>query len=203
MSNEPSYKSIFGKQWLSLPSVLRQRYSNRPFSNDQVNLFGILDIKSSRWMKMLSPCLRLCGALVPYEGNNVPVTVNLTSHHNSELTTFHRTFKFNHNKKYVFQSTLEPGDNANVIEFMRFGFGYRMKYELQQNQVTLSHVNYLWRLFGRDIPLPIHWALGRASAFEKAISETEFEMALRINHRWFGEIYRYQGRFKIKESHHE
>lgn len=73
--NAPIFQSIFGKEWDSLPIVLKKHYANKAYSNDVVKLDGIMDITLSTLTRLLKPLFRLTGALVPYEGSNIPTIV--------------------------------------------------------------------------------------------------------------------------------
>ena len=79
MNDKPTFKAILGGQWATMPAVFHRRYANRPFSNDEVVVEGLLNVHASKWMKFLSPMLRVCGALIPYPGQDIPVTVKFNS----------------------------------------------------------------------------------------------------------------------------
>ena len=56
-------------------------------------------------------------------------------------------------------------------------------------------------VFGRNIPLPITWLIGRSDAEEMAVDDNKFDMCATITHPLLGKIYEYKGRFRvIKEA---
>jgi len=197
MNKEPIFKIIFGSQWKNLPPVLQKRYTNRPYSNDEVIVEGLLDVHVSKWMRFLSPLLRFCGALVPYKGRNIPVTVCFNSYIDSKDVGFNRTFNFHNRKPFEFRSQLEPMGGDKVIEFMRYGLGWRMRYHYDGKKVKLDDDGYIWRIGKLSIPLPLQLILGRAYAYEKAVSDNEFAMYFEITHPFFGKIFGYEGKFKV------
>lgn len=199
---KPTFEPIFGDSWKDLTLVLKKRYSNRSYSKDEVVVDGILDVHVSKWMKFLSPMLRFCGALVPYEGKDIPVTVRFNSHTNSDVIGFNRHFKFTTRKPYFFRSKLKPVGKDGVIEFMKFGLGWKMRYAFEDGKAKLLHNGYIWRIFGIDIPLPFYWILGKGYAYEQAVpgKPNEFDMYFDITHPWFGNVFGYKGRFSVSKS---
>lgn len=182
---------------MGMPPVLRKRYANRPYSNDEVIVEGLLDVHVSKWMQFLSPLLRFCGALVPYEGRNIPVTVCFNSDIDSKDVGFNRTLNFHNRKPFEFRSKLEPMGGDKVIEFMRYGLGWGMRYYYDGKKVRLDHDSYIWRISKLSIPLPFQLILGRGYAYEEVISDDEFAMYFEIIHPIFGKIFGYDGKFKI------
>jgi Domain of unknown function (DUF4166) len=199
MNKEPIFKSIFGAQWAQLPLALQKRYANRPHSNDEVVVDGVLDVYVSKWIKLLSPLLRFCGALVPYAGNDIPVTVCFNSETDSDTLGFNRTFHFPGKPPYRFKSKLAPFGGDKVVEFMRFGLGWRMRYHFDGKKARLDHAGYIWHLGNISIPLPFGLILGKAHAAEEAISDDEFVMCFDIVHPLFGKVFGYHGKFKVTQ----
>jgi hypothetical protein len=84
-----------------------------------------------------------------------------------------------------------------VIEIMRFGLGWKMRYSWDGEKVILAHCGYALNLFGHFIPLPLTILLGAGYAEEHAIDDNTFEMLTHITHPWWGKIYEYKGRFEV------
>ena len=83
---------------------------------------------------------------------------------------------------------------------MKFGLGWKMRYEFSDNKAKLLHDGYIWRIAGIDIPLPLVWILGEGYAYETALSETQFAMYFAITHPWFGKVFGYEGKFTLTNS---
>lgn len=75
----PTFQSVFGSGWHDLPGALQQRYANRPFTHDVVTIEGHLTIEMSWLMRLFTPILYLTRTLVPWHGENTPVTVRFRS----------------------------------------------------------------------------------------------------------------------------
>ena len=89
----PIFKSVFGESWDMLPKILKKHYAIRPYSNDTIKLEGVMDIKLSKLTKLIQPLLSFFGALVPYEGKNIPTIVYAKSDPNKDSFIFERHFK--------------------------------------------------------------------------------------------------------------
>jgi hypothetical protein len=201
--SEPIYQSVFGKQWENLPPVFRKRYANNSYSHDLIAVSGKLNIHYSRLMAFLMPLLKLCGALVPYKGKEIPVTVNFQSQPDSAIVNFNRTFYFPGDKPYEFFSHIEKISGNDVVEFMRFGFAWRALYSYDGTKIVMQHHGYVWKLFGKFIPLPLSLLMGKCYAEEEALSENSFRMMMRLTHPLFGNIFEYNGEFTLADKSHE
>ena len=197
--SEPIFKSIFGKDWDSLPPVMKKHYASRPYHNDKVTVEGIMKVESSLLGKMMAPFFRLAGTLVPYEGDNIPATVVFISTVDSDVFQFDRTFRFPGRKPYRFHSRMKPVGGNELVEFMRFGIGWHMAFTWNGEKVVLTHKGYVLNLFGFLLPLPLDLLMGKGYADETPINDNEFSMTMQIRHPWWGKVYGYSGTFRAVE----
>jgi predicted DCC family thiol-disulfide oxidoreductase YuxK len=193
----PLFAQVLGKDWQTLSPVMKKRFSNRPYSNDMVLMNGTMTIKSSRWMRFIKPALKLTGALIQQDGENIPVVVKFRSEPNTSKYWFDREFCFN--QPVRFKSYMRNIKNNIMVEFMRFNIGWRAKFSVSGGRVVMSHCGYVFRFFNFLIPLPISLFLGECNAVEGPMSDDTFSMEMSLNHFLFGEIYQYKGIFKIAE----
>lgn len=142
-NNEPIFQKIFGDNWERLPLVIKNHYAVRPNSGDMVKVEGHLDVNVSPLIKVMA---RLTGMLVPYSGKNVPVTVVFTKGEDSKSFCFDRTFHFPNRGDVKFHSRMEHIDSNILVEFMRFGIGWKLAYVWDGSKVTLRHRGYVWRV---------------------------------------------------------
>lgn len=198
-ADKPIFQSIFGEAWNDLPPVMHHHYANRPFSHDVVTVEGIMEVSASPLACALSPLLRLTGALVPYEGKNIPVTVRFRSELHSDAFCFDREFRFPGKAPYHFRSRMMPIDGNEVIEYMGLGIGWRAAYSYTSGKVRLTHKGYVWRIFGQPLSIPLELVLGKGYAEEEALTDHSFRMMMKIRHPWFGKTYSYAGTFQIVE----
>ncbi len=196
--SEPIFKNIFGSDWEKLPPIMKKHYANRAYQNDCVTVEGMMKVESSRLGRLLTPFFRLVGALVPYEGDNIPVTVNFISTMDSDVLQFDRTFYFSEREPYRFYSRMQPVGGNELVEFMRFGLGWRMAYVWNGEKVILQHKGYVLDVFGFLLPLPLTLLMGKGYAEEVPLNENEFSMMMEIRHPLWGKIYGYSGIFRVK-----
>ena len=195
----PIFQSIFGAQWERLPAVMHKHYANRPCSNDIVTVEGVMKIELSVFARLLSPLLRFTGALVPYAGDAIPTTVHFRSVPDSDVYIFDRIFHFPGRPAYRFRSRMQAVGGNEVIEFMRIGIGWRAHYSWDGNRVRMAHRSYAVRLFGTLIRLPLELLLGSGDAWEEALSDDRFRMAMELRHPLWGRVYAYSGEFTVTE----
>ena len=202
MSKAPLFQSIFGVPWAELPPVMQKHYAVRPYSLDRVVVKVIMTIRRSRLVRFLSPLLNIFGALAPYDGENVPATVTFYS--GPETSDFHieRVFEPPDKPAFRFHSRLVQVAGSDVIEYMRFGLGWRAHYRTSGNRVTLTHIGYYWRLGKFLIPVPFVWVLGKGAATEEVLTDNRFKMWMTITHPLFGVTYGYEGTFDIAAVTH-
>jgi Domain of unknown function (DUF4166) len=192
---QPLFQSVFGKDWDALPPVMKQHYAVRPYSLDTVTAEGHLDIHVSRGVSLMA---RLTGALVSHSGTHIPVKVIFSS---DATGAFHftRSFYYPDKGKIVFHSRMERLRDNELIEFMRFGVGWKLAYSWDGDKVILQHRGYVWRIAGVMIPIPLTLLLGKGHAEEIGIDEHRFNMWTHTKHGLFGETFRYSGDFTITE----
>lgn len=199
-SIDPIFKGVFGKDWELLPRIMRRHYANRPFHNDRARVEGILTVESSRLGRLLNPFLRLASILVPYEGENIPVTVDFISSEKDNSFAFYRRFHFPAGKVVIFYSRLLPQGGAVVIERMNWGLCWRSTYRWDGHKIILSHLGYALNIGSLFLPLPLTWLIGEGYAEETPLNDDEFAMLMEIRHPHFGKIMGYSGVFRMTKD---
>ena len=200
LPSEPIFKDIFGTSWQDLPPVMHKHYLNRPYTDDVNTVEGVLDVMCAGPIKVLSPLFWLMGGIPPQNEKNVPVTVRFESNPDTKEFHFNRTFHFKERKPYQFQSKMIQTSGNELIEIMRFGFGWRMNYFWEDNRVKLKHKGYVFKIFSRYIPIPLTFLMGEGNAEETAIDDDNFNMQVNITHPWWGKMYEYKGHFKVTKQ---
>jgi len=193
----PLFAKIFGEAWHSLPPVMHKHYANRAYHNDETKADGVMIVKSSGIGRMLSPLFRLSGTLVPCEGEGIEATVRFLTRAADNSFTLERTFRFPHQKPYIFCSTMQPQGGAEIVEFTRSGLGWHMRYDWDGQKVTLTHRRYVMRCFGKLIRVPLEWLIGTTYAEEAPVDDRCFSMKMEMHHKIFGHIFSYSGVFTV------
>ena len=196
--HEPIFKTVLGNQWMQLGSIVRQHYSLTPFSQDCVRVDGIMEeIHHSLIAKLLIPFGLLFGAVVPYRAKNVPVSVHYSSNPNNANLYWDRAFKIRSNKYFHFKSYMHHVKNNEVIEYVRFGVGMRLRVTAEDGALVFRDEGYVWRIFGFTLPIPAGLIFGNAYVEERPIDADSFSMKMELSHPLFGVLFRYRGRFSI------
>ena len=200
MSEQAIFKTIFADDWSKLPPVMQKHYVNRPYTDDISCVEGRLDVMCAGPIKFLAPLFWLMKGVPPVNEKNVPVQVRFESNKNTKEFCFNRMFYFKSKKPYCFKSKMFHTTGNQLVEIMPFGIAWKMSYHWEDECVKLKHRGYAFIIFGRMIPLPLKYLIGEGSAVEKAVDDESFDMQVEIRHPWWGKIYEYKGRFRIKEN---
>jgi len=121
-AQEPIVKAALGKDWDLLPDILRRNFDLRPGTNSEVRLTGVMyEISYSRLARFFIYAGQLFGALVPYQGTNIPIRIDIRTHMSDlHFMYWQRVHFFTENPEYIFSSRmeyLEPslvGQNVHV-----------------------------------------------------------------------------------------
>ncbi|WP_182086465.1 DUF4166 domain-containing protein [Aureimonas sp. ME7] len=197
-SPKPVFREVVGEEaWARLGSAVRRHYFLRPDTDDAITVRGRMgEVRHSALATLILPFARIAGALVPYQGRDVPIEV----HYRVRGPRIHwdRVFHFPGRAPFHFRSFMVRSGSGEVIEFVRLGIGMRMRVSVENGALVFRGAGYVWRLFGRDWPIPAGLLLGRAEVVEGPCEGPDrFEMAMHLRHPLFGELFRYDGRFEL------
>jgi len=197
--NKPFFESIFGEDWVRMPSVFHSHYANRSGCNDVVRVTGQMTIRQSWVMRLAAPVFRLTKTLVPIDREDVDTEVTFRTHADCDGFWYDRHFKLSDVEDYSFVSRLEHMGGNEVTEWTGAGIGWHSTFHFDGTRVRLSHLGYRLRIGRIQLPLPVTWLFGTPSAWEEAVDDTNFKMEMTIRHWMIGQIYSYSGTFKITE----
>jgi hypothetical protein len=197
---EPIFKKIFSPHWDDLPPVMRRHYANRPYSNDTARAEGLMNISSSFFIRLIAPVLKTTGMLVPYEGTDIPVTVDFQSGQDDHSCAFDRVFYFPGKKPFRFRSRMFPLQGRELVEVMACRLSWRFECFWDGSKVILKHRNYAFYIFGKAVPVPLTFLLGAGNAEETPLDDESFAMTMEIRHPLWGKVFGYDGRFKMTKD---
>ncbi len=195
---KPVFQKILAESWDDLGSVIRRHYFLRPFSDDYICVCGEMsEVYHSSIAKLFLPFGVLFGAVVPYRASNVPIDVHYSSSEENANIYWDRVFKFSAKNHYHFKSHMETVRSNEVIEFVRFGVGMRLKVTAENGAMVFRDIGYIWRILGKDIPIPANLLFGNAYVEERPLDENNFSMKMILRHPIFGVLFRYEGKFSL------
>ena len=198
----PVFQQALGPAWDRLGDVIRRHYAMTPFSDDHVCVRGVMnEVWHAPWAALLMPFGRLFGALVPHQGKDVPIEVHYRCRPDNATLYWDRVFHFPGKAPFHFRShmTHDAARGAEVVEYVRFGIGMRLAVSAEDGALVFHDRGYVWRLGTLHIPLPLGLFMGTARVEERPDphSPEHFTMRMRLHHRWFGDVFRYSGRFHL------
>jgi len=197
---ESIFQKILADNWGDLGSVIRRHYFLRPFSDDYICVCGEMsEIYHSSIAKLFLPFGVLFGAIVPYRGINVPIDVHYTSRKENANIYWDRVFKFSEKNHYHLKSHMEHVQGNEVIEFVRFGIGMCLNVTAENGAIVFRSSGFIWRIFGKKIPIPVNLFFGNAYVEERPLGENNFSMTMILKHPIFGVMFRYEGKFSLGE----
>ena len=195
---EPVLKLALREDWDSLAPAIRAHYGIAPFTRQQIRVEGTMHkVSHSAYAKLLMPFARLAGALIPFQGREVPVHVVNYSRPDRPGYFWERVFHFPGRKPFPFPSHMVCSGDHEITEFVRFGFGIRLKLSVKDGALIEADRGYVLSLGPISVPLPINLIMGWASIEESPVTATEFDMKMALRHPVFGETFAYNGRFTI------
>ncbi len=197
--NDPLFREMFGAAWELMPNVFHRHYANRPYHMDVVTVTGTMSVWQSPLMRPFAFLFLWTGTLVPVTEANILTDVIFKTHSDTSCFLYDRRFKLGDNRILTFKSRLEPRNGNEAVEWTESGIGWHCAFFFEGGRVRLRHLGYRFKIGALELPLPMDWLFGRPSAWEEAVSETEFRMEMTIDHPIFGRIYSYSGQFKVTD----
>jgi hypothetical protein len=194
---EPIVSRALGADWERLPEILRRNFALSPGTDCEVRLRGLMhEISYSRFGSLFVWPGRVFGALVPYQGRNVGIRIDIRTHASDERFMYwQRVHFFPEHPEFVFASRMEYAGGDELVERVRTGLGMRMKASLADGVLKFESVGYEWNLFGRRLRLPNWLLMGKGVILERQTGPDEFEMRFAITHPWWGRTFTYNGVF--------
>ncbi|NOX93452.1 MAG: DUF4166 domain-containing protein [Gammaproteobacteria bacterium] len=199
---QPVIKKALGNNWDELANIVKQHYDITPGEPSNMIIKGVMDeVYHSVIAKLFILPGRIFGALVPYKGKKIPTEVrNWTTTDNHEAMFWHRTLVFPNKPPVIFKSRMEHIEGDEIIEYVRYGMGIRMRMSVKESALIFKSIGYVWKLGGIKISIPTWAILGDAVIIEKSISDDQFFIDFHITHPLFGRTFAYSGIYSIENT---
>lgn len=198
---KPEFEKALGKDWAELPQVIKQHY-DIPGEFTRLQVSGIMEeVKLRPILKLAMPVLQFLGALVAESGRNIPTElINYADGEKSEMK-WERTFHFPNRDRTFFTKMVADGE-GEIIEYVRFGLGIRLKVWVENDTLHYLQKSYVINVFGVfKLPFPNWLGLGTGWIKERPAAEPEkFTVDFGIDHPLLGRVFAYNGTFEIMEK---
>jgi hypothetical protein len=182
-------QQALGADWEKLPPALQAHYRFGATVDT-----GSMDIEFPRFMQPVWSILKLFGALVDRKGNGVMTIVEKSVV--GERQVWRRTITYADGQVVRFDSFWVAAGNGQVIEFVNPVLGLQMVPYMVGDKLHYCGVRFVAKLGPVTISIPEWLTLGHATIVEEALDDTHFAMDFRLTHPWFGQLFRYSGKFE-------
>lgn len=199
---QPVVKQALGTRWDDLSAIVRRHYDMCPGEPSALTITGTMEeVFHSKMAKPFLLPARFFGALIPYSGRNIPTHVtNRTLEDDRQSMFWHRQLQFPGRPTSTFRSRMVYLRDDEIIEYVRFGLGIRMRLSVEHDALIFTSRGYLWNLGWFSISIPDWLLLGQARIIEQAISDDDFRIDFDITHPLFGRTFGYRGTFSITHN---
>ncbi len=191
MTSQPLMQRALGNDWEQLPRALQAHYQAE--SNVDV---GILSIEYPPLMQPYLFVLKLTGALIDRAGTASEARVHKSM--SGARQYWRREIRFADGELVRFNSEWEHTGGNQLIEYVNPLFGLRMSVKVEGGRLLYEGVHIVFQLGPWRLPIPEWLVLGHTTIVEQAHDDDSFSMDFRLCHPWFGQVYRYAGRFKTQ-----
>ena len=198
VTDGPIVRRALGMGWERLGEVVRRHYDVTPGTEQTVVMNGIMSVRHSRAAYPFLLVGRLIGALIARRGENVPVCVRNWCRPGSAAMHWHRTFRFPGLAPDVFASRMEYLERDELVEYVGFGLGVRMRLTEEEGALVFTSRGYLWDIGPFRLPLPDWLFLGRARIREAPVGDERFRVDFSMRHPLLGETFGYSGEFSLE-----
>lgn len=184
-------QQVLGTDWNKLPPIIQQHYA---LDDGQSScLEGTMTITYPCFMYPLIWLIHLFGGLVLWRGE-AHTKVQKTAQ--PDVLNWQRIMSYPDGRMDYFRSRMLYVAEHGLIEYTGFGFGLSLIVEVNHGELVYRSNAYLWQYGRFRLTIPDWLLLGTATISEHALSDDEFYLDFHIQHSWWGETYRYQGRFR-------
>jgi hypothetical protein len=191
-------EKALGAEWNGLGAAVKRHYDIAPGNSERRIMVGEMEIRHPRLAWPLLAMGRLFGALVSHRGRDVPVRVENWTERGSPAMHWHRTFSFQGKPPHIFRSRMEYVTGDEIIEYVRWGLGIRMRLSQRNGALIYDSIGYQWDIGPVRLRVPDWLVLGRARITEVPLGENRFAVDFQIRHFLFGEIFAYAGEFELE-----
>lgn len=177
--------------WLGLPKNVRDRFSKRVKTGDSVVYKGYTQhTKLSRMGFILAHTLRILGAPLPYESDNIDkaavVTVTEDTHDNGQFWT--RQYSRARGFPHVIHSSKRFAGPTGLEEHIGCGIGMTLKLAVNEGSLLFKSHRYFCQVIGHRIYLPNWLTPGELTVGHHDHGDGWFEFTLNLTHRLFGQL---------------
>ncbi len=195
---KPVIRQALGDDWEKLHPAVRRHYDISTDGTSRLQLNGTMyEVDHAILIKPFIWSAQIFGALIPYRGKNVPVTVENSAREGRNTLFWQRSFHFPGRGPFYFRSRMETLRANEIVEYVRFNMGICMAMSEKDGALHYSSRGYLWNIGPLKLHIPDWLLLGKAEIIEHGIDDETIELDFIIRHPLFGKTFTYSGIFRL------
>ena len=188
MNSQPLMQIALGDDWHMLPPALQAHYQGA--ANVDI---GVLSIAFPRWMRPYLWLLKRLGALIDRAGTARDARVH--KYMAGGCQYWRREIRFDDGECVHFDSLWEYLGGNRLLEYVNPVLGLCMTVHVEDETLRYRGLYVVCRLGPLRLRIPEWLGLGHTTIVERGHDDGSFSMDFRLRHPWFGQVYRYTGRF--------
>lgn len=182
---------VLGEGWASLHPGLQAHHRLGATCDD-----GHMDVEFPWFMRPVLAVLGGCGILVNRAEAAVHTVVH--KHMEAEGLQWRRTLTFANGRRLHFNSVWTSSRDGELVEYVNRVLGLRMAVRVVEGRLHYEGLSLVLRWGQRCWHVPEWLGLGHTVIEEVGLDDTHFRMDFRLIHPWFGQVFRYAGRFEAR-----
>lgn len=189
-------KWTLGKNWHKLHPNVQRRFSRLPTIENPIIYKGTMEkVRLSRAGWLFAFLTRIIGnPLTPYQGDNVPMVVKLTTKPKKRGVYWQRTYHFKNQKPYTVTS-VKKDVKGKMMECVGAGFGMYLDVYAENGELHFKSTRYFWKILGFYLPFPHLLAPGETHVIHEDLGNNKFRFSITMKHPWLGTTFYQTGTF--------
>ncbi|WP_190303233.1 MULTISPECIES: DUF4166 domain-containing protein [Methylomonas] len=183
-------QKVLGEDWYLLPDSIRRHYDIS--DGGKSRLHGEMEITYPGYLFPWVWTIHLFGGLVLWPGKAVAAEVDKRA--DGGVLQWRRTLSYADGKSDCFYSSMRFAADNELIEDIGFGFGLRMRVEVDEGELLYRSLEHFWQWRNFKLKIPDWLLLGSAEIREHALGDG-FRLDFKLTHPLWGITYRYAGGF--------
>lgn len=184
-------QQVLGEDWQQLPDSIRKHYDI--VDGGQSRLRGEMEIAYPKYLFPVVWIIHLFGGLLLWPGKAVIAEVDKQAE--GGILYWRRTLSYRDGKGDCFYSSMRYAADHELIEDIGFGFGLRMRVEVEGGDLLYRGLGHFWQWKNFHVAIPDWLLLGSAEIKEQALDDG-FRLDFKLRHPLWGVAYLYRGEFR-------
>lgn len=189
-----------GKNWHQLHPNVQRRFNRLPTEHKPIIYKGVMkQVQRSKAGWLFAFLTRIIGnPLTPYQAQNVPMTVELSTKPGKKGVYWKRTYLFDNRKAYTVTS-VKKDEDGRMMECVGGGFGMFLDIYAHEGALHFKSTRFFWKFLKFYIPLPHLITPGRTHVIHKDLGQGKFLFTISMDHPILGQTFFQTGTFHDTE----